>query len=141
MEIRDLLRQLKPFLGPKADDLYLAYLAEDALGKKDLETTMSVYARQLLGRSLDESDAHLSAPTLPVAQGKYVLGNVFYGDQSLHPFGLREDELIQHVAVFGRSGAGKTNTLFQILIEFLEKGKKAESSDDESEDTGGSAVK
>jgi hypothetical protein len=53
----------------------------------------------------------------------YVLGNVMYANKVLHPFGLREDEIIQHVAIFGRSGAGKTNTMFQIIDNFLDHKK------------------
>jgi len=41
----------------------------------------------------------------------------------LYDFGLREKEWIQHVGVFGRSGAGKTNAgfLISLHVKVLEK--------------------
>ncbi len=38
------------------------------------------------------------------------------------PFGLEAGELIQHLAIFGRSGAGKTNTVMVLLRALLERG-------------------
>jgi hypothetical protein len=37
------------------------------------------------------------------------------------PVGLRADELVQHLAIFGRSGAGKTNVLFHLLMQLAER--------------------
>jgi len=41
--------------------------------------------------------------------------------RELHSFALEEKELLQHMAVFGRSGAGKTNCVFQLLRELQKK--------------------
>jgi len=41
----------------------------------------------------------------------------------LYPFGLREDEFIQHIDIFGRSGSGKTNLAYSLLYGLL-KAKK-----------------
>lgn len=122
MEIRELCRKLKPVIGSRADQYWLAYLAEDGDGKRELETALQLLALQCFGNDVERLQVQLSAPTPTKADGDYRLGTVVYADKAMHPFGLREDEWLQHVAVFGRSGAGKTNTLFKILAEFLEKG-------------------
>src|SRR5690606_2217556 len=55
--------------------------------------------------------------------GGYKLGTVMYGEKPLSTFGLREHEWIQHVGVFGRSGAGKTNLGFEIFRQLLKHNK------------------
>ena len=51
------------------------------------------------------------------------LGTVSYNGKDFHPFGLREGEWTQHVGVFGRSGAGKTNLGFGIAQQLMKAGK------------------
>ena len=123
MEVQDLCRKLKPLIGLRADRYWLAYLAEDATGKRELETVLNLLAARLLGSDLENPEVHLSAPPATTAEGAYALGHVAYNGKELHPFGLREDELIQHTAIFGRSGAGKTNTVMIFLEQLLEKAK------------------
>lgn len=123
MELRELCRRLKPALGRRADQYWLAYLAEDARGRAEIEMVIRLQAARLLGSDVNQPDAHLSAPPRNLASGKYAIGDVIYADRPQHPFGIREDELIQHVAVFGRSGAGKTNTIMQFLSTLLENEK------------------
>ncbi len=123
MEVYELCRKLKPVLGDRADRLWLAYLAEDNRGKQELEIALQLLAAQHLGVNVQVPDVHLSAPPQDKADGTYKLGSVVYCDRPLHPFGLREDELIQHTAIFGRSGAGKTNTVFVLLDSLLDQKK------------------
>jgi len=119
MEVEQQLRKLKPLIGARADQYWLAYLAEDYKGKQELETALGLLAARLLGSDVETPQVHLSAPPEAVAAGDYAIGTLVYADKPMHPFALREDELIQHIAVFGRSGAGKTNTVFHILDSFL----------------------
>ena len=119
MDVQELCRNLKPIIGERAEHYWTAYLAEDSKGKQDIETALQLLAVKTLGHSLEQRRVHLSVPTKEQASGQYELGEVMYNNRPVHPFGLREDELIQHCAVFGRSGAGKTNTLFKILDQFL----------------------
>jgi Helicase HerA, central domain len=123
MDVQDLCRKLKPLIGIRADRYWLAYLADDARGKRELETALNLLAARLLGSDLENPEVHLSAPPPATAKGAYALGNVAYNGKELHPFGLREEDLIQHTAIFGRSGAGKTNTVMIFLEQLLEKGK------------------
>ncbi|MFH1613639.1 MAG: DUF87 domain-containing protein [Planctomycetota bacterium] len=48
---------------------------------------------------------------------------MIYAGKELYNFGLREDEWIQHTAILGRSGAGKTNVGFLILQQLKQKKK------------------
>jgi len=122
-EIQDLCRKLKPVIGAQADRYWLAYLAEDSWGKRELETALQTIAARILGSKVENPQIHLTAPSAEIASGEYPLGQVLYNNRVLHPFGLREDEWIQHTAIFGRSGAGKTNTVFVLIENFLNKKK------------------
>ena len=123
MEVHEICRKLKPVLGEKADRYWLAYLAEDHQGKKELERALQLLSAQVFGIDVSNREVHLSAPTRALAAGSYPLGDVIYSKRVLHPFGLREEEWIQHMAIFGRSGAGKTNTVFVIVENFLNNRK------------------
>ena len=46
-----------------------------------------------------------------------------YGDQEYYPFGLRENEWLRHVGIFGTTGSGKTNCAFILLWNLLKKKK------------------
>lgn len=123
MDVREICQKLKPILGDKADRYWLTYLAEDMVGKRDIEMVLNMLAAKHLGSKPDDEQTFLAPPDATLSFGEYSIGNVLYNDRVLHPFGLRDEEWIQHVAVFGRSGAGKTNTVF-ILIENLLDRKK-----------------
>jgi len=123
MEAEELCRKLKPVIGEKAERLWLAYLAEDSRGKRDLEVVLGMLAARHLGSNLEERRVHLSVPAAAVAGGEYPIGSVVYNDKDLHSFGIRESEWIQHTAIFGRSGAGKTNTVFVLIENLLNKHK------------------
>ncbi len=56
----------------------------------------------------------LSLPPRNKSKGTFNLGTIQYGE-SKWPIGLSDGELLQNLAVFGRSGAGKTNVVFHLL--------------------------
>ena len=121
--VKKLCQQLKPFIGKQADQIYSAYLVEDKEGKEQLETYLqSLLAEELGSRNVDESES-LVPPPSAVAKGEYELGTVVYGDKEIGGFGLREKEWIQHIGVFGRTGAGKTNMGYLILQQLHKHGK------------------
>tara|TARA_R110002111_G_scaffold177181_1_gene243192 strand:- start:1036 stop:3039 length:2004 start_codon:yes stop_codon:yes gene_type:complete len=62
----------------------------------------------------------LSLPPAKIANGSFKLGTIQY-EQEKWPFGISESELLQHVAIFGRSGAGKTNLAFLLLQQLTQK--------------------
>jgi hypothetical protein len=62
----------------------------------------------------------LSLPS-PATKGHvFRLGEVLY-DRERGAFGLSRSELLQHLVVFGRSGAGKTNVVFLLLHQLAER--------------------
>ena len=123
MEFRDMCRKLKPVIGKKADRYWMAYISGDTRVKADLEMALEVMAARLLDSNVTDPEVLLSAPPREAASGSYPLGQIVYSSRPLYPFGLREEEWIQHTAIFGRSGAGKTNTVFVIIENFLEQRK------------------
>ena len=63
----------------------------------------------------------LSLPPQKKSRGIFDLGTIIYKDEKW-PVGLSKSEIMQNTAIFGRSGAGKTNVAFH-LMEQLEKQK------------------
>ena len=121
--VKDICRKLAPFLGEKANELYLGYLAEDKNGKEQIENYLEVVLAQHLDNNLESQTASLVPPGSAEASGEYALGNVIYAGKEFHPFGLRESEWIQHIAIFGRTGAGKTNLGYMVLQQLQKHGK------------------
>ncbi len=121
--VRQLCRQLKPIIGKKADDVWLAYLAENQEGKDQLQEYLEIIAARHFMENLDQDQAVLVPPEAEQARGEYTLGDVVYNQQELFEFGLREDEWVQHVGIFGRSGGGKTNLGLLITKKLLKRGK------------------
>ncbi len=121
--IKELCRRLRPVLGTKADDIWLAYTLEDESGKAQITEYLEILASQTFPDNLQDEPLFLIPPPKSSAEGDYHLGEVVYLDEVLYPFGLREDEWIQHVGIFGRSGAGKTNLGFMVAQQLAFKGK------------------
>jgi len=123
VEFEETCRKLKPLIGGQADRYLQAYLAEDSKGRTELRTAVELVAARLLGKKLDRAPMTLSAPPSELANGDFNLGQVMYAWKPLHPFGILEEEWIQHLAIFGRSGAGKTNTTLVLLDALRARGK------------------
>jgi len=122
-DVRQLCLKLRPILGGKVDQIYEAYLAEDPEGREQIQDYLERLAAKHIPQLLGQEEAILVPPSEEQAQGEYPFGQVSYSGKSLYPFGLRENEWIQHMAILGRSGSGKTNIGFQILSELKKKGK------------------
>jgi len=121
--VREVCRKLKPLLGERVNRLFMAYAAEDDEGKKQIESYLDVLVSKHLDIGLDRQPVELVPPPSGDVVGEYPLGTVLYAGKSIGTFGLREHEWIQHVGVFGRSGAGKTNLGFEIFRQLLLHGK------------------
>ena len=122
-QVRELCRRLRPILGAKIEQIYSAYLAEDAEGRIQIQNYLEPLAARHLPQKLGDEDVVLIPPSPEQARGEYPFGQVYYMGKHLYPFGLRENEWIQHMAILGRSGGGKTNLGFQILAELKKRGK------------------
>jgi hypothetical protein len=123
VDVRQLCLRLKPMLGSKMDKVYAAYMAEDEAGKEQIENYLQQLIAKYLPIKLSESCTTLLPPSTEQAAGEYFLGKVQYAGKDLCDFGLREDEWIQHMAILGRSGAGKTNIGFLVLKGLKQKNK------------------
>ena len=112
-QVRQMCRRLRPILGAKMDQLFLAYRAEDEDGREQVEAYLEALLAQHLPQSVeDASTTDLVPPSRELAKGDYPIGTVAYAGKPLYEFGIREKECIQHIACFGRTGAGKTNLGF-----------------------------
>jgi hypothetical protein len=96
------------------------YLAEDQKSKREIESYLNVLYDKHIGKLNDK--IIIDTPSLG-AGGEYELGDVIFNEKTFGKFGLNEDEFIQHVGIFGRSGSGKTNVAFLILKELKRKKK------------------
>jgi len=121
--VRQLCLKLKPILGNKVDQIYEAYLSEDAEGRTQIQNYVELLVAKYIPQKLEQNDTILLPPTKEQATGEYPIGQVYYCGKDLYEFGLREDEWIQHCAILGRSGAGKTNLGFLILKLLKHKNK------------------
>lgn len=122
-DVRQLCLRLRPILGARMDQIYAAYLAEDADGRDQIQHYLELLAAKHIPQSLSQDEAELIPPSQDQARGEYPLGWVTYSGKNLYEFGLRENEWIQHMAILGRSGGGKTNLGFQILTNLKNNGK------------------
>ncbi len=122
-KVQEMCRRLKPILGNKADTLWVAYLTEDYEGRREIENMLEILSLQSLNQRVDIEKILLSPPPREICSGEYPIGTVYYNEREFYPLGIREKEWIQHLAIFGRSGAGKTNTVCVIILELLKKKK------------------
>jgi hypothetical protein len=102
--------------------LYLAFLAEDADGKREIEQALQIlYARAFPLH--EDHGSPLTPPPPEQAAGEYPIGTVTYADKPLYSFGLREDDWIKHMLIVGASGSGKTNLSLYLIKSLLDKNK------------------
>jgi hypothetical protein len=120
LTFEDDLKRIEPFIGhEKAIRMWRAYQCEDGIGRREMEASLQLYLERELGVNPISPAQGLSIPLNHEADGDFKMGSVVVGDRELYPFGLREDEFIQHMAIFGRSGAGKTNTVALLIHELV----------------------
>ncbi|GEM_PF-250902 len=122
-EIDELCRRLLPVAGDRVHELWALYQGENADGRRWVELELRRLAAEQLGVTFQETGPMLEPPPEEICAGDYVLGTATYNGQDRWPFGLREEEWIQHVGVFGRSGSGKTNLCFGVLKALAGHGK------------------
>lgn len=123
VRVRELCRQLKPVIGSRAERIWMAYIVENEDGKAQIADYLELLAAQRFQGNLESQGPGLLPPGVDAAQGEYELGTVTYNGRELYPFGLRENEWTQHVAIYGRSGAGKTNLGFLVVQQLVKAGK------------------
>jgi hypothetical protein len=124
MQIDEILAKLKPLLGKdEVDKLWRTYVALSAKNRAMFERVLLLRLANSLGTTFEQEMILLEPPSRETAVDEYALGSVCYGAEPLHAFGLRESELIQHTAIFGRSGSGKTNVGFLFVLNLIKQNK------------------
>ncbi len=122
-EVESLFRKLKPVLGKQIDTLWLAYNTQtDSRSRAEIVGILYSLASEYLDETYDKK-LLLTLPEQEIVAGEYPLGRVIYGDREFHPFGLREEEWLRHVGIFGTTGSGKTNCSFILLWNLTRKKK------------------
>ena len=124
IEVDEICRKLKPVLGEQIDRLWSLYQAEKPEGRKWIHVTLLKLMERHLNQTYEEKKLLLPPPPKEMCSCDYELGQICYGESNTNlPFGLRENEWIQHVGIFGRSGSGKSNVGFLIILGLIRKQK------------------
>ncbi len=115
--IEELFRRLRGLYGEKIDELWQLYLLSTPSEKIELEQ----YIRHLYTNQLENTikEKKILLPPRNNYAGEYFLGYVNYNNKDYAPFGIKENEWIQHTVIFGRSGSGKTNVVYLIINMLL----------------------
>lgn len=118
MHIQKIVQKLQPLMPARvAQWIRNMELAEPEV-KSLIEKQIITTAYNCLG------DFHnkilLSLPPEKTAKGMINLGTILY-DNEKYPFGISSTELMQNMAILGRSGAGKTNVTFHILAQLIDR--------------------
>ncbi len=112
MESDYLLKKLEPLIPEKVKHWRRAKQLADPETRGYLDRVIAEAAYRELGEFADK--LLLSLPPQAKAKGSIHFGNILY-DKERFEFGISPNELLQNMAIFGRSGGGKTNTVFHIV--------------------------
>lgn len=94
--------------------LWQRYLLSTPKAKRFLERTIYQLQAKHLGSALDQQIS-LAPPQKEQAKAKSPLGTVLYQNRELYEFGLTDEDFLRHIAIYGSTGAGKTNVSFFLL--------------------------
>jgi len=116
MTVEHLLKKLAPLIPEQVAQWRHALDLADHELRELLEKQIVAAAHQQLGDLTNR--LLLSLPPKNPARGAIDLGTVLY-EAPKWPAGISHAELMQNLAIFGRSGAGKTNLAFHLLEQLL----------------------
>ncbi len=115
-DIKSILRKLKPFIGKKADGLWIRLNASNPKERQEWLTIIHLLKDKYHIDDIEE-DIVLPPPDRNLATGEIPLGNIRYLDHPAYPVGINRPELTRHTGVFGSTGTGKTTLTKNILRE------------------------
>ncbi len=122
LKLKDLCVKLRPLIGIKADNLWLAYVtSETPKSRQEAESMIFMFAARHLGRDVSDRSILLPPPEQKDAGGEFKLGSVCYANRKLFPLCLERENFIKHIGIFAITGGGKTNVAQLLLLELLEK--------------------
>jgi len=118
MHIDKIARKLQPLMPHRVTQ----WIRAMELAEPDMKTLIE---KQIISTAYSHlGDFHnkilLSLPPEDKANGIINLGTILY-DKEKYPFGISSTELMQNMAILGRSGAGKTNVTFHILAQLIDR--------------------
>jgi len=121
-EFEELLTEMEPLLGRKADALKTAHILGSPDTRRAIEAWLQVAAGVKLNRRVGATPVLLPPPAQEAVQGPFTIGTVLYHNRELYPVGLDERALMSHMGVFGRTGTGKTNFCLALLKQLSKRG-------------------
>lgn len=119
MDTVQIARKLEPLMPKEVRHWLHVRETGDAELRGLIDRQIATNAHRVLGDFRNK--ILLSLPPARMAAGTFNLGTIVY-DKFRHAFGISDHELLQNLAIFGRSGAGKTNLAFHLLLQLRAKG-------------------
>ena len=117
--VKSTLQKLKPFIGKKADKIWVRYTSADRFESRHWEQITNLLAEKYKINTVEETIV-LPPPDKETAKGDLRIGRTSYLNQPSYEFGIDFHELTRHVGVFGSTGAGKTTLSKNILRELIQ---------------------
>lgn len=119
MNIEKVAEKLRPLMPDEVDH----WMRSIDFADSELKTLLDQQIRYAAYEKLGDFSRKilLSLPSKDKAKGEISLGTILY-EKEKWPLGISQTELMQNLAIFGRSGAGKTNLSFTILKQLTGKG-------------------
>jgi len=118
METLQILQKLEPLMPRQVQRWRRTLLLAGSEVKSLIERQILATSVKVLGDF--RTKLLLSLPPKEVAAGPLHLGTVIY-ERDKWDVGLKPSELMQNLAILGRSGAGKTNVSFHLLQQLVAK--------------------
>ena len=117
-EIKNTLRRLKPFIGIKADRIWMRYTTAGIDEKSQWQQMVNLLA-QKYKIDMIEDTITLPPPPKETSQGDILIGNTSYLNKPSSDFGVSFGELTRHLGIFGSTGTGKTTLSKNILRDLI----------------------
>ena len=119
-EIKNTLRRLKPFIGIKADRIWMRYTTAGIDEKNQWQQMVNLLA-QKYKIDMIEDTITLPPPPKETARGDILIGSTSYLNKPAFDFGVSFGELTRHLGIFGSTGTGKTTLSKNILRDLIRR--------------------
>jgi hypothetical protein len=119
-EVKNTLRRLKPFIGKKADRIWMRYITAGIDEKSQWQQMVNLLAQKY---KIDMVDDTITLPPPPkeITQGDIFIGSTSYLNKPSCEFGVSFGELTRHLGIFGSTGTGKTTLSKNILRDLIRR--------------------
>jgi len=117
-DVKSILRKLKPFIGKKADGLWIRYNSSNLKDRQEWLTVINILKEKYHIDDIEE-DIVLPPPDRNLARGDISIGDIRYLGYPSYNIGISRPELTRHTGIFGSTGTGKTTLAKNILREMM----------------------